>query len=222
VSGEDFGGGQPGGSDAQRVKLGLEGLSQPGVAPLTPSLLADIKSRAIRKKRRKAVAVAGGFSLAAGVIVAVVIVGALNARPNRDPDYIGADSPIKNESAGEAPDGFHWEAVGGALIAIPDSWETGSAPGPDWCRQPALSQRPYIDLEYTGDPAAQPCDVEFPDETQVMHVTVNPAEQPAPWSPQSAVWSERSVIVGDLRVTVTFDAAHAELADQILKAAEGP
>jgi hypothetical protein len=116
------------------------------------------------------------------------------------------------------PDGFRWETNGTIAVAVPDDWEIGHAPTPNYCVNEPAPTHPYIDRDYTPAASTAACEP-FPDSLQTTHVTISNAADPPPWRPESATWRQDSIIIADARVTVVYTADQTDIVHQILASA---
>ena len=176
----------------------------------------------IRRPRRAWPAV-----LLAAAAVLVLTIGTLVWQQTR-----GTDHRASAPAASGLPDGWRWESHADVEVAVPDSWGYRATPGSDWCasyngdgsRQGGgapFPHTPYVDLTNgLGGTLAIGCNGPKPASLLATHLTFvdspDPgAEPPAPLSGFTTI----TRAVGSTHVDVTTDAAHEDLARQVLATA---
>lgn len=124
-----------------------------------------------------------------------------------------------------APDGWRWESMLDAAIAVPPEWGYGFAPGADWCATPGYQREPQPFVQ--RNPLSQVersilCTEPMPDALRQTHVTWRRAE-PADADgvvEVGAGWVQVNRVVGSAFLTVEAPDGDVALAEQILGTAQ--
>ena len=197
----------------KRVRDGLRTLSGHAVPAFDQKRLDDVRRQAATSRRR-APMLAIGVAAAAAVLLFVI----LSLASRIDEEYLPAAGGTPSVFASRPPDGFRWENRDGVVVAIPTEWGNGDAPHSDYCHRDPTPTLPYIDLNYANQVPKGTCGP-FPDGKQTTHVTLNPANEPAPWRPTSETWEQQQVTVGHVRITTVYKHDEADLATMIINSA---
>jgi hypothetical protein len=213
--------------EQERLCDGLARLSDnTGIPDLDQEMLDGIHRRAMRGRWQYGgvlgLAVAAAMVVVAGIVINQVLFSSISAV---------FDSPASSSTGGgdagrdvsvepEAPHGMRWERLQDVIVGIPEDWPYGDAPRD--LRSCLPADGPYVDVNYVKDTdsSAGGCENADQDASQVMHVTLNNADDPEPWHPASSVWLVQSRIVSGVRISVTCTAEQTVLATQILDTAQ--
>ncbi|HEX4472971.1 MAG TPA: hypothetical protein VH085_13450 [Nocardioides sp.] len=148
---------------------------------------------------------------AAVLVVGIVLVGAFRPHAHQE-----VPSPTG------LPDGWRWESHANVMVAVPDTWGYAAAPGSDWCAatgsKKTVPEQGYVDTRPPGGAVLDIlCGGTPPSSLTAPHLTFSDSlggEIPLP-----AGWVRVRRTVSDVHLTVTRDAGHRALADQILATA---